>query len=79
MARLLVVLPEVDTMGIALSELERDAPRPVDVNGVSIRAMPPEGMKVKTGNIHILWTRRLIESIQTPENAVVHAGVDLPR
>jgi len=46
-----VILLEVDAAGIAVHELERDAPRPIDVDRIAGRLEAPQRMKTKAGNI----------------------------
>jgi hypothetical protein len=73
-----MILLEVDTHRVAISELESDAPRTIDVDRVSGRTMAMQGMKVEAWNVHILRSPGPIEGVETPEDSSMHPGVNLP-
>jgi hypothetical protein len=74
-----VVLLEIDAESMSRVELESDAPRPVDMNRVAHWHEAFQGVKIKSGKVHLLWHGRSIEAIKTDQNAPVHLGVDLCR
>jgi hypothetical protein len=61
-----MILLEVDTQRVAILELERDAPRTVDVDRVSGRAMAMKSMKIESGNIHVRGSPGPIKSVEAP-------------
>jgi len=66
-----VVLLEIDPIGIAVFELEGNAPRPIDVDRVSGRPMAPQSMKVETWNIHVLRMHGPVEGVKASQNSVM--------
>jgi hypothetical protein len=78
-ALLSVVLLEVDPIGIAILEFEGDASRSVHMHRVSDRSMAAQGMKVETGNVHVLRLCSPIEGIQPPQDSAAQPGVYLLR
>jgi hypothetical protein len=75
-----VILLEINSEGIAILEFKSDAPRPVDLNRMPDR-LPPQRMKIKAGNIHVLRTPRAIKGIEPTEaeramNAGGSAGLE---
>ena len=73
---LLMILPEIQHMGVAIAEFEGDAPRAVDMDRVTGGDVAPQRVKVETRQVHILWHGRSIQHIQPPQDARVHPGVD---
>jgi hypothetical protein len=67
-----VVLFEIDLIGVAIFKFERDTPRAVHMNGITCRGKTPQGVKLETGDAHLLRRRSSVETIQPSENAVVH-------
>jgi hypothetical protein len=67
-----MVLFEIDTTRFTIFELEGNAPRSVDADGISPRIESMQGMKVKTRNVHFLRPDRDVETIEPRENALVH-------
>jgi hypothetical protein len=63
--RVLVVLFKVDLQRVTILEFERDAPRPVDMDGIS-NWPPSQGMEIKPRDIHVLGTQGTIESVESP-------------
>jgi hypothetical protein len=74
-----VILFEIDPEGVAILELECDAPRPVHVDRVAGGIVPSQRMEIEPGQVHILRPLRAIERIETPKNAVVKRRIDPSR
>jgi hypothetical protein len=72
-----MVLLEIDAQRVAFLELEGDAPGSVDVNGVPERTAP-EGVEIKTRNVHVLGDPCMIESIEAPQTTLVEHLLDAP-
>ena len=73
---LLMILLEIQHMGVAVAEFEGDAPRAVDMDRIAGGAVAPQRVKVETRQVHILWHGRRIQHIQPPQDARVHPGVN---
>jgi hypothetical protein len=71
-----MVLLEIDATGFAVFELERNAPRSIDVDGITLRIESLQGMKVESRNIHFLGPDRDVETIEPRENALMHLRID---
>jgi hypothetical protein len=50
----LMVLLEIDATGLAVLKFERDTPRAIDVNRITFRIEPLQGMKVEARDVHFL-------------------------
>ena len=74
-----MILLEVDAKSIGTLELERDAPGSIDVDGIARRLEAAERMEVETRKIHFLGLLDRLQPVQPPENALMHARVDLRR
>jgi hypothetical protein len=70
-----MVLLEIDAIGIAVDEFERYAPRTVDVDRVTAATF--QGVEVETGQIHILGTRGVLQSIKPPQTPRMHGFLNL--
>ena len=55
---------EIDTGGVLTVEFECDAPRSIDMNGVTGRIEAMQGMKIKPWQVHILRALRRFETVQ---------------
>jgi hypothetical protein len=66
-----VVLLKVDLKSVSVFEFKRDAPRAVDVNWVARRLGTSQRMKLRSGEVHVLWLDRHFEAIQQPQNPVL--------
>ena len=64
-------------MGIAISELERDAPWSVHMDRIARRVVPSQRVKVETGKVHILGRGGGIKCVEPPQDALVKPRVDL--
>ena len=71
-----VVLLEVDRRGLAVRELEGDAPRPVHVHRVARRGEALQGMKVEARYIECLQVSRRVQSIEPPQDPGMQSLVD---
>lgn len=74
--RLLVILLEVQHVGVAIAELEGDAPRSVHMDRVAGRVVASQRVKVEAGQVHVLRHGSGIEGVQAPQDAAVHPRVD---
>src|SRR5712692_6673230 len=72
-----VVLFEIDATGLAVFELERDAPRSIDVDGIAPRIEPLQRMKIEARNVHFLSPNGDVEPVEPCENSFVHLRIDL--
>jgi hypothetical protein len=72
-----VVLFEIDATGFAIFELERDAPRSIDVDRIALRIKPLQRMKIEARNVHFLMSDGDIETIESRENSFMHLRIDL--
>jgi len=76
-ARLLVVLLEIQHIGVAISELERDAPWPVHMDRIARGVVTSQRVKVETGKVHVLGRGGGIQGIEPPQDTLVKPRVDL--
>ena len=67
---LLVILREVQGTGVAVAELERDAPRPIQMDREAGWRVTSQRMEVDSRQIHVLWRRRGIKGGQPPQDAI---------
>ncbi|MET4389320.1 hypothetical protein ABIB73_005091 [Bradyrhizobium sp. F1.4.3] len=74
----LVILLEIDSIGIAVLEFECDAPRSIHMDCVSDR-LPVQTVEVKAKHVHVLRKRSAIELIEPPQNSGAHLRIDLHR
>ena len=74
-----MILLEVDAQGVASSKLESDAPRSVDVDGVTRRNKALQGVEVETGKIHLFRRHRDVQTIKADQDPLVRLGIDLGR
>ncbi len=72
-----MVLFEIDAAGFAIFELERDAPRSIDVDRIALRIESLQGMKVEARNVHFLGSDGDVETIEPRENSFMHLRIDL--
>ncbi len=68
----LVVLFEVNAIGICTFELECDAPWSIDMDRIARRMEPFERVKVETWNVHFLRPHRDVETIQPRKDSLIH-------
>ena len=59
-----MILLDIDTESISGIEFEGDAPRAIDVDRVAGWNKTSQGMKIKTGQIHLLRRSRGIQAIE---------------
>jgi len=74
---LLVILLEVDTLGIPGVKFECDGPRSVYMDRVARRVEPKQSVKVEAWQVHIFRNRSSRESIQPAKNARLETSVNL--
>jgi len=72
-----VVLFEIDAPGFAIFELERDAPRSIDMDRIALRIKPLQRMKIEARNVHFLGSDGDIETIKPCEDSFMHLRIDL--
>src|SRR5260370_40623158 len=72
----LMILFEIDAAGVAIFEFERDAPRSIDVDRITFRIEPLQGMKVETRDVHFLSPDGNLETVEPRKNALVHFRID---
>jgi hypothetical protein len=65
-----MILLEIDSDSVTFIKRERDTPRSIDMNGVAHR-FSPQGMEVKSGNVHILGASRSIKRVEPAQAAFV--------
>lgn len=61
--RLLVVLLVVQHIGVAVAELEGDAPRAIHMNGVARWCVPSQTVEIKARQLHVFGSRGGVERI----------------
>lgn len=71
-----MVLLEIDSDGILAIKFESDAPRAIDVDGISGGIEPVQRMKIETWQSHIFRPFGGIETIETNEDTLVHLRID---
>jgi hypothetical protein len=64
-----VILLEINAPGVAVSKLECDAPRPIDVDRIARRLEASQGMKIKAGNVHFSRPDDDIQVIEATQDA----------
>ena len=72
-----MVLLEIDAAGLAIFELEGNAPRSIDVDRIALRIKSLQRMKVETGNVHFLGSDSDVETVKPCENSFMHLCIDL--
>jgi hypothetical protein len=72
-----MILLEIDPERVAFVEFERDAPGSIDVNGVA-RRLSPQGVEVKSRNVHILGEPSAVESVEPAKTTFVQGTLDMP-
>ena len=72
-----MVLLEIDAAGLTIFEFERDAPRSIDMDRITPRIEPLQGMKVEAWDVHFLSSDRDVETVESCENALMHFRIDL--
>jgi len=77
MAAPLVILLEIDSTSLAVCEFESNAPRSIDVNRITSRIEPLQGMKIETGDVHLLGPDGNVETVQPRKYALMHFCIDL--
>src|ERR1700736_1814400 len=73
----LMILLQIDTAGFAIFEFEGDAPRAIDVDRITFRTEPLQGMKVEARDVHFLGSDGDVETVEPRENALMHFRIDL--
>jgi hypothetical protein len=68
---------EINAAGLAVFELEGDAPRSIDMDRIPFRIEPLQGMKVEARNVHFLGSYGDVETVKSRENAFMHLRIDL--
>lgn len=71
-----MVLLEIQDIGVAIAELESDAPRSIYMNRKARWGVASQGVEVETWKIHIFWFGGGIQSIKPSEDPAVHSGVN---
>jgi hypothetical protein len=71
-----MVLLEVDTARVSGIELECNAPRPVDMNGVANRGEASQRVEVEPGQVHLFRRIHDIQPVETDQNALMQFGID---
>src|SRR5258708_15703944 len=69
-----VVLFEIDATGFAIFELERDAPRSIDMDRIALRIKPLQRMKIEARNVHFLGLDGDIEARQASLSGFSYSG-----
>jgi hypothetical protein len=72
-----MVLPEIDAAGLAIFELEGNAPRSIDVDRIAFRIESVQRMKVEARDVHFLGSDGNVEAVEPCKNALVHFRIDL--
>jgi hypothetical protein len=73
----LVILLKIDATGIAVLELERDAPRSIEVDRITHGLKNPQRMEIKARNIHFLRPDDHIQAVEAAQDAGMHLRIDL--
>ena len=72
-----MILFEVDAASVAVFELERDAPRSVDMDRITRRFEASQGMEIKAGHIHLFGSHNDVQAIQSTYDTRLHFGIYL--
>jgi hypothetical protein len=72
-----MVLFEADPASLAAFKFKGDAPRPVDMDRITLGVEPLQGMKIEARNIHFLGSDSDLETIEPCENTFMHFRIDL--
>lgn len=72
-----MILFEIDALGILAVELECDAPRPVDMDGISDGIEPTQGMESVTWDVHVFRLPGCIESVEATQKSGMKLSIDL--
>jgi hypothetical protein len=70
-----MILLQVDSQRIAFLELEGDAPRPIDMHGVTDR-FASQDMEIEAGNIHLFRAPGVIQSIKSAQTALLQCSLN---
>jgi hypothetical protein len=70
-----MILLEIDAISIAVDEFKRYAPWTVDMNRVTLAAS--QGVKVETGEIHVLGARSILQGVEPSQTARMHRLLNL--
>ena len=73
-----MILLEVYPPSIAIFEFECNAPWPIYVDRIARRFEAAQGMKLKTGDIHLFRSNGDVQTIEATHDTRVHLRVDLP-
>jgi len=74
-----VILLKIDSENVIAIELERDAPRPVDMDRVAGWIEAFERVKIEAGKVQLIERDQNIKARQANHEPPVHAGIDLAR
>ncbi len=72
-----MVLLQIDPQRIAIVKLEGYAPRAVHMDRVARRFRTMQGVKVKSGDVHVLGLFSVVQSLKSGEDATDKPSVDL--
>jgi hypothetical protein len=77
-----MILLKVNAIGVAILELERDAPRPIDVDGVALHA--PERVKVEPRHLQFIKALCMVQGcasvrVEPPQASIMQGFLDLGR
>ena len=73
-----MVLLEIDRKNVIAVELERYAPRPIDMNRVAGWIEALERMKIETGKVQLIKGNQRVKAGQADHEPLVHAASILP-
>jgi hypothetical protein len=71
-----MILLKVDAISVAVIKLEGQAPRPIDVNGVSNGRKATKCMKIEADEVHIFHRANAVQAIKPRQYTFVQARID---
>jgi hypothetical protein len=71
-----MILLEIDLEDVSIPKLERDAPRPIDMDRIASRSKATKRVEVVAGNVHAFRGSRGVQSLKSAEDPRVESGVD---
>ena len=74
-----MILLQINLIGVTVSKLECDAPRPIHMDRIARRPEAPQRMELRASEAHVLRTHSLIETVEQTQDAIEPAMVDPAR
>ena len=71
-----MILFQINAAGLTICKFKCEAPRAVDMNRVARRVKPGQRMKIEPREVHFLWPRNNIQSVQPDQITAVKTCID---